>query len=765
MRPFGGPTLPHPESSVHGVDRGTRPTNRPEEGCDWLKPASPGRIETVKRTLRALLPTLAAAFLGLAGPVAAAPAPSPVTSLENPLLTESDLPYGYPRFDRIREAHFLPAYTLAMEEELREVEAIAVQSAEATFENTFVALERSGLRLGMVERIFANLNGTITSPGMQAIEKEMAPRLAAHRDAILLNGALFARVQAVHRARHQAGLDSESLRLVEKTYEDFVRAGARLDATGKERLKVIHAELASLHTTFAQNVLKERNARGLQVAEAAELEGLGKGEIEAARAAAAAAGRDTGYLLPLLNTTGQPALSSLARRATRQRLLEASLGRGSEGGAFDNRAVVSRLAALRAERAQLLGYPHHAAYQLEVQTARETPAVNSLLARLAVPAVANARREASAMQALVDKAGGGFSLQAWDWDFYAEKVRQQRFAFDESQLRPYLEMDRVLRDGVFHAATLLYGITFHERFDLPKYHPDTRVFEVQEADGTPLAIFIVDWYARPTKRGGAWMNSYVAQSALLQRRPVIANHLNVPKPPAGEPTLLTYDEVNTAFHEFGHALHGMFSQVRYPRFSGTSVPRDFVEFPSQVNEMWMTWPTVLTNYARHHQTGAPIPAELVERVRAAQQFNQGYRTTEYLAAALLDMAWHQLSPGEVPTADQVTAFESATLAKAGVDFAPVPPRYRTTYFSHIFGSSAYSAGYYSYLWSEVLDADSVEWFKENGGPIRANGERFRGAVLSRGGSADAMALFREFLGREPRIEPLLRRRGLEKASP
>ena len=689
---------------------------------------------------------------------------APVSPTDNPLLRESTLPFRYPPFDQIREDQFLPAYEGAMAEELREIEAIANATGEPTFDNTIVALERSGLALSNVERLFSNLNGTITTPGMQAIEKEMSPKLAAHRDKILLNSALFARIETVHNHRQQLSLDLESLRLVEKTREDFIRAGARLGDAEKTRLKQLNSEIAVLHTSFAQNVLKERNLHGVLVDDSSSLAGLTESEIATA-AAAQAAGHEGKHLLPLLNTTGQPPLSSLRDRALRQRLLEASMRRGSQGGEFDNRTVVSRLVRLRAERAKLLGYPSHAVYRLEVQTAKETSTVNALLAKLAKPAVDNARREAAAMQALVDEEKGGFQIAAHDWDFYSEKVRQARFAFDESQLRPYFEMQRVLIDGVFYAATQLFGITFKERTDLPKYHPDTQIFEVSDKDSSPLALFIVDWYARPSKRGGAWMNSYVSQSALLNRRPVIANHLNVPKPPAGEPTLLTYDEVNTAFHEFGHALHGMFSKVRYPRFSGTSVPRDFVEFPSQVNEMWMTWPSILTNYARHHKSGEPIPAALVEKVRAAQKFNQGFKTTEYLAASLLDQAWHQLTPEQVPPAEGVMAFETAALAKAGVDFAPVPPRYRSPYFSHVFGSDGYSAGYYSYIWSEVLDADTVDWIKSNGGLNRSIGDRLRDTLLSRGGSDEAMNLFRAFLGRDPKIEPLLKRRGLEPTTP
>ncbi|MGE3311291.1 MAG: M3 family metallopeptidase [Limisphaerales bacterium] len=722
-------------------------------------------MDTRPRSPRAAATVALLCFASLR--LAAFQSPAPVTSsaTENPLLAESSLALRYPRFDRIREEHFLPAYQQAMADELKEIEAIASDPSKPTFENTLVALERAGLRLSDVERIFSNLNGTITNPTFQAIEKEMAPKLAAHRDAILLHPGLFARIEAVYAARDTLQLDPESRRLLDRCREDFIRAGARLDETGKARLKAINSEIAVLHTSFAQNVLKERNLRAVVVEDRASLAGLTDGEIATAAAAAKAASKEGKFLIPLLNTTGQPPLSSLRDRDLRRRILEASLQRGSQGGEFDNREVISKLARLRAERARLLGYPNHAAYRLEIQTAKDIPTVQALLTRLAKPAVENARREAAAMQALVDEEKGGFQIAAHDWDFYSEKVRQARFAFDESQLRPYFEMNRVLVDGVFHAATQLFGITFKERTDLPKYHPDTRVFEVLDKDGSTLALFIVDWYARDSKRGGAWMNSYVAQSKLLGRQPVIANHLNIPKPPPGEPTLMTYDEVNTAFHEFGHALHGMFSNVRYPRFSGTSVPRDFVEFPSQVNEMWMTWPTILTNYARHFQTGESIPAALVEKVRAAQRFNQGFRTTEYLAASLLDQAWHQLAPEDVPSADGVMAFEADALAKAGLDFPPVPPRYRSPYFSHVFGSDGYSAGYYSYIWSEVLDADSVDWFKSNGGLTRTNGDHFRETLLARGGSDDAMNLFRAFLGRDPKVEPLLKRRGLDSATP
>ena len=675
----------------------------------------------------------------------------------NPLLTPSPLPFGYPAFDRVRDEHYAPAFTQGMAEHLREVEAIANNPAEPTFENTLVALERSGELLGRVQRLFFNLVGAHGNDALRAVEKDMAPKLSAHSDAIRLNPVLFARVDRLHAKIAQLGLDPESRRLLDRTHRDFVRSGARLGEADKTRLKALNAEIATLQTTFAQNVLKETNASAVIVGRREDLAGL------SAAAAAKAAGHDGKFALRLINTSGQPPLGSLENRAVRERLHQASLARGSRGGDLDNRALITRLARLRAERAALLGYPNHAAYQLEEQTAANVGAVNKLLSDLAPAAVANARREAADIQRLLEREAPGATLASWDWDFYAEKVRRERYAFDETQLKPYLELDRVLKDGVFFAATRLFGITFRERRDLPVYEPTVRVFDVFEADGTPLAIFLADLYARPSKRGGAWMNSYVDQSGLFGTRPVVANHMNIPRPPDGEPTLLTFDEVNTLFHEFGHALHGMFSAVRYPRFSGTRVPRDFVEFPSQVNEMWITWPEVLRNYARHHRTGEPMPKELVDKVLAARKFNQGFATTEYLAASLLDQAWHQLDAKQVPAAEEALAFEAATLRRAGVDFAPVPPRYRSTYFSHVF-TGGYSAGYYSYLWSEVLDADTVEWFKSNGGLTRENGDRFRRMLLSRGGSTDAMELYRGFRGADPEVKHLLERRGLAGAA-
>ncbi len=709
-------------------------------------------------------PTLAFAALLLV-PLAFMPTASAQSAASaNPLLTASPLPLAYPQFDKIKDEHYAPAYELGMTENLTEIAAIANNPAPATFDNTIVALERSGRLLNRVGTLFTSLSGAHTNPEMQKIERTMSPKLAAHSDAIRLNPALFARISALYEARDKLGLDAESSRLLWRTYQDFVRSGAKLGEAEKTKLRVLNSELATLQTTFTQNVLKERDASAVPFDTREELAGLSDTAIATAAAAAKASGREGKFLIALVNTTGQPPLTDLKSHATREKITAASLARGSRGGEFDNRAVVSAIAKKRAARAALLGYAHHAAYQLEEQTIGSVEVLNKLLAQLAPPAVANARKEAADMQAIVDAEKAGFTLGAADWDRYTDKVRSARYAFDESQLRPYYELNHVLLDGVFFAATKLYGITFKERHDLPVYEPTVRVFDVFDTDGSQLAIFLCDYYARSNKNGGAWMNAYVSQSTLLGTRPVIANHLNIPKPPAGEPTLLTHDEVKTAFHEFGHALHGMFSNVKYPRFAGTAVPRDFVEYPSQVNEMWATWPEILQNYAKHYQTGAPLPRELLAKVQAASKFNQGFTTTEYLAATLLDQAWHQVGATEIPDAGGVLAFEAAALKKYGVDFAAVPPRYRSTYFSHTF-AGGYSAGYYSYIWSEVLDADSVEWMKQNGGLTRANGDRFRAKLLSRGGTADALGLFRDFTGGEPDITPLLVRRGLTAPAP
>lgn len=704
--------------------------------------------------MRPIYPFITCVF-ALVAQITAVPA---ADSTANPLMSESSLPFHYPQFDKLKDEHFVPALEAGMREQLKEIEPIANSSEKPTFENTIVALERTGRLLDRAETTFSNLNACNTDPAMQKIESDMAPKLAAHRDTIHLNPKLFARIKELYDNRDKLGLDPESSYLLERYYKDFVRAGAKLSGADKEKLKKINAELASLQTQFEQKVLKEKNASSVVVDKKEDLAGLTDSQMATVTNAAKAEHKEGKFVIQLQNTTGQPLLASLENRSLRERIMQASLARGSKGGEFDTQQVVLRTAQLRAEKAELLGYDNWAAYQLEDQTAKNVPTVNKLLADLAPPAVANAKAEAAEQQKIVDQEKAGFQIDAADWAFYSEKVRKAKYDFDESQLRPYYELNHVLLDGVFFAANKLYGLTFKERHDLPVYQPDVRVFDVFDKDGKQLAIFIGDYYARPSKRGGAWMNSYIEQSDVFGFKPVVANHLNIPKPPAGEPTLLTHDEVRTAFHEFGHALHGMFSNVKYPRFSGTSVPRDFVEYPSQVNEMWMDWPEVLKNYAKHYQTGEPIPQALLDKVEAAEKFDQGYKTTEYLSATLLDQAWHQLKPNEIPK--DAVAFEKEALHKAGVDFPPVPPRYRSFYFSHAF-AGGYSAGYYSYLWSEVLDADSVEWMKEHGGLKRENGDHFRETLLSRGGSADALSLFKNFTGRDPYIEPLLKRRGLD----
>ena len=693
-----------------------------------------------------------------AAEAATAPAATPDIK-SNPFYAPSTLYLHAVAFDKIKNEDYAPAFEEGMRQQLVEIDAIANQADAATFDNTIVSMERTGQMLSRVSATFFSMTGANTNDALEGIQREMSPKLSAHNDAIVLNGKLYARVKSLYDARASLGLDAESTRLLERYNTDFVRAGAQLSDADKVKLKAINSELATLSTTFSQNLLKETNASAVVVESLAELDGMSEAAIAAAAEAAKARKLDGKYVLALMNTTGQPPEAVLKNRALRKRLYDASVTRGSHGGEFDNRDVILKIARLRADRATLLGYPNHATYVLEDETAKTTTAVNKLLSDLAPAAVANAKVEAADMQAIIDKEKGGFKLEAWDWAYYTEKVRASRYNFDESQLKPYLEMDSVLQNGVFYAANQLYGLTFKERKELPVYDPGVRVFEVFDKDGKTLSLVYIDWYARSNKRGGAWMNEYVSQSGLMGTQPVIGQHLNIPKPSPGQPTLLTWDEVTTAFHEFGHALHGMFSNVKYPRFAGTNVPRDFVEYPSQVNEMWADWPTILPNYAKHYQTGEVMPKALLDKVQASSKFNQGFTTTEYLAAALLDQRWHQLAPNQLPT--DALAFEAASLKSEGVDYAPIPPRYRSTYFSHIWGGG-YSAGYYAYLWSEVLDAGSVEWFKKNGGLTRKNGDHFRDTLLSQGGSKDAVGLYRTFSGGEPDVGPLLKRRGLDK---
>ncbi len=670
---------------------------------------------------------------------------------DNPFFRASTLPYQLPPFDQIRTAHYRPAFDQGMADQLAEIAAIANSSLAPDFENTLVALERSGALLRRVAHVFFNQSSADTNDEFQQIEAEISPLLAAHDDAIHLNGKLFGRIKALYDTRDALTLpDDEALRLIEKRYEEFVRAGAELDARQQERLRELNAELATLTTTFQRNLLADTKARALVLDDVAELAGLSEDSVAAAAENGKALGRDGSYVLSLKLFSNQTELASLDEREVRRRLLEASLGRGFES----NREVIRQIVMLRAERAALLGFASHAAYAVGDQTAGSVKAVEEMLARLVPPAVANARGEAEALRAAHD----GAEIAAWDWQYYSEKVRKAQYDIDSAALRPYLELESVLHNGVFFAAHEVYGLSFTERPEWQAYHPDARVFEVFNEDGSALGLFIADFYARESKRGGAWMNELVEQSELFGTKPVVVNNLNIAKPPAGEPTLLTFDEVTTMFHEFGHALHGLFSNVRYPYFNGTNVPRDFVEYPSQVNEMWSIWPQVLSNYARHHQTGEAIPDALVAKMKAAELFGEGFRTVEYLGATLLDWAWHALAEGEDPGTD-LEGFEAAALEAAGVAMAEIPPRYRTGYFAHIF-SSGYAAGYYSYIWSEVLDADTVEWFKENGGMLRANGDRFRAELLSRGGSLDPLTAFANFRGRAPEIDPLLARRGL-----
>ncbi len=676
----------------------------------------------------------------------------------NPFFSKSQLYLNYPPFDQIENAHFLPAFLRGMAEQSAEIEAIARQGEPATFVNTIIAMELSGQLLNRTDSVFSAMSSAHTNDEIRALEQQLAPQLAAHDDSIMLNRDLFARISRLYEQREALALDAQSKRLLGEYYSDFVRAGAALSVDQQQRMKELNGQIATLQTRYSQQILSEMNELAILVDSREELTGLDEALVAAAEAEADERGLQGKFLIPLLNTSGQPALASLQNRAVRETMHRTSLSRGNRGGEFDNRELLVDILRLRAERAQLLGFENHAHYILEDRTAQTVAAVNERLAELAPPAVANARREAADLQQMIYDEGADFELAAWDWDFYTEKVRAARYEFDASQLRPYFELNNVLQRGVFFAAEKLYGISFKERTDLPLYQEDVRVFEVFDAVGTTLALFIADYYARPSKRGGAWNTSYILQSNLMNTQAIMANHLNITEPIGNEATLLSFDEVNTLFHEFGHALHVMFSNVEYPYFSGTRVPRDFVEYPSQVNEMWATWPEVLANYAIHYQTGQPMPDELLDKVLSSQKFNQGFATTEYLSASILDQALHQLAPDKVPDADQLMQFESEVLETAGVAMPEIPPRYRSTYFNHIMGG--YSAGYYSYIWSEVLDADSVEWFKENGGLRRQNGDHFRRTLLSRGASEDAMVLFRNFRGRDADIAPLLERRGL-----
>lgn len=671
----------------------------------------------------------------------------------NPFLAKSELPYQLPPFAEINEEHYLPAFYAGTKEQMAEIAEIIAQN-EITFENTIVALEKSGQILSRVLNVFYNKSSSDTNDRIDEIEAEIAPKLASHSDSIRLNPELFDRIKKLVDANPK--LDPESAWLLNRYYRDFLQAGADLDESSRERVKEINEELSALETVFAKNLLADTNELAVFVDDVADLEGLSENQIAACKAAAEARGAGDKWMINMVNFTGHPLLASLKNRGVREQIMKNSLAKGIRNNQNDTRETFTKMVKLRAERAQLFGCASHSEYVIKEQTATHPDRVHEMLRKIAPAAVRNAKREAQDIQSMISSSDN-HDLRSWDWDFYTEQVRIQKYSLDTAQMKPYFELERVLKDGVFFAAGKLFGITFKERSDLVTYHSEARAFEVFNEDGSPLGLYIGDFYTRDSKRGGAWMNSLVDQNHLLGQLPVVVNNMNIPKPPAGEPTLLTYDETTTLFHEFGHALHGLLSNVTYPRFSGTSVQRDFVEFPSQVNEMWILWPEVLDNYARHYQTGERLPQQWVDKLNESTAFNEGHATTSYLAAAVLDLAWHSISSDT--EIEDVESFESQAIANYGLEFDPVPTRYRSSYFSHIF-AGGYSAGYYGYIWSEVLDADTVEWFKDNGGLTRENGDHFRQQLLSRGGSIDSMQMFRNFRGRDADIQPLLRRRGL-----
>lgn len=672
----------------------------------------------------------------------------------NPFLSRSTLPYELPPFSEITEDHYLEAFYLGCAEQLSEVDAI-LKSDKVTFENTIVALEQSGQTLTRVLNVFYNKSSSDSDKRIEEIEAELAPKLAAHADAIRLNPSLFARIKKL--VESELELDDESAWLLQRYYKDFILAGAALEGSAREEVKRINEELSLLETQFSKNLLADTNDLAVFVDDIQELDGLTDNQIAACKAAAQARGVEDKWMIGMVNFTGHPNLASIKNRSLRERIMKNSLSKGIRGNEFDTRSILLRMVDLRAQRAKLFGLSSHAEYVLQDQTAGHPDRVHEMLRKIAPSAVANARREADEIAKIIAQ-NGDHGLASWDWSYYTEKVRLEKYDLDTSAMRPYFELERVLHQGVFFAAEKLYGMRFKERPDLVTYHEEARAFEVFNEDGSSIGLYIGDYYTRDSKRGGAWMNSLVDQNHLLGQKPVVVNNMNIPKPPAGEPTLLTYDETRTLFHEFGHAIHGLLSNVKYPRFSGTSVQRDFVEFPSQVNEMWILWPEILDNYARHYQTGERLPQAWVDKLNESSTFNEGFATTSYLAAAVLDLAWHSLS--DASSIQDVAKFEAEAIVNYGLNFEPVPTRYRSTYFSHIF-AGGYSAGYYGYIWSEVLDADTVEWFKSNGGLTRANGDHFRNSLMGRGGSLDSMQMFRNFRGRDADIEPLLRKRGLK----
>jgi peptidyl-dipeptidase Dcp len=688
--------------------------------------------------------------LPLSGAGAAAFGPS------NPFYAPSTLPFHAPPFDRIKDEDYQPAIEAGMTEQLAEIRRIADNSAAPTFENTFVAMEKSGRLLDRALSAFRGVSEADTNPTLQSAKTALAPKMAAHEDAIHLNKKLFERVAALYQRRAALQLDPESLRLIEVTYDDFVHAGANLSDADKARLRKLNEEASTLSNDFSSRLLEATKEAAYSTAAPAALAGLSDAQLSAA--AGAAQNRHVeGYVIPLQNTTQQPSLASLSVRATREALFEDSWSRTERGDANDTRALVARLAQLRAQRAKLLGYSSHAAWKLENQMAKTPQAALEFMDALVPLATAKAASEAADIQAVIDAQQAGFALQPWDWDFYAEQVRRAKYALDDAEIKPFFELDSVLENGVFYAAHLLYGINFKERKDIPVYQPDVRVFEVTDVDGKSLALFFCDYFKRDNKNGGAWMSTFVHPSKLLGALPVIYNVANLPKPAAGEPALISFTDVTTMFHEFGHALHGMFANTRYPTLSGTTTARDFVEFPSQFNEHWAIYPAVFDHYARHYKTGAAMPAALVEKIKKARNFNEGYGLTEVLAAAELDMQWHVL-PADAPLQDP-DEFEKQALAKTHLDLHAVPPRYRSSYFSHIW-ASGYSAGYYAYLWTQMLDDDAYQWFDDHGGLNRANGDRFRRMILSRGNTQDLATLYLAWRGKPPTIDAMMKYQGL-----
>jgi peptidyl-dipeptidase Dcp len=677
----------------------------------------------------------------------------------NPFYSPSTLPFQAPAFDKIKDEDYQPAIEAGMAEELTEIQTIADNPAAPTFENTLVAMEKTGRLFQRAMAAFGAVSGADTNPLLQKVRNEEAPKLAAHYDAIYLNAKIFARVAAVYKQRDSLKLDAESMRLVEVVYDRFVRSGANLSDADKAELKKLNEEISTLSAAFSTKLLAATKDGAYATTDKSALAGFSDTRIAAA-AQAAQSRKQEGYVLPLQNTTQQPDLASLSVRATREAIFEKSWNRTERGDGNDTRDTISRLAQLRARRAQLLGYPNHAAWKLGDQMAKTPEAALKFMDALVPGATAKAASEGKDIQDVIDTQKGGFTLRPWDWDFYSEQVRKAKYDLNEAEVKPYFELNNVLENGVFYAATQLYGITFKERKDIPVYHPDIRVFEVSNADGTPLALFYCDYFKRDNKNGGAWMDSLVDQSKLLGTLPVVFNVANLPKPAPGEPALISYTDVTTMFHEFGHALHGMFSNTRYPSLSGTSTAADFVEFPSQFNEHWALYPAVFDHYARHYKTDAPMPAELVVKIRKAVNFNQGYKLTELVAAAELDMQWHTLpaSAGLQPP----DTFEKQALEKTHLLVSTVPPRYRSSYFAHIWGGG-YSAGYYAYLWAEMLDDDAYAWFEENGGLTRANGDRFRQMILSRGNTEDLGKMYAAWRGREPSVEPMMKDRGLLEA--